>query len=323
MRKVLLATTALVALGGVSAASADISVSAANEFQYKSWSDSTAASTSANKSSITNKTSYKISASAVLDNGMSISSYTAQDSSTSGNFNDYGFSIAGDFGTIGFKGNESGDAFATAADVTPDEDKSAASSLFTDTGSYAFIMPADEAVEGSDVSYLSPDINGFQFSVGIADTGGYSDDSSYGAQYSMTSGDTSITLKYAASDQGVATSGTAEIEATSMGLVVGYGDVTLTVAQNTKKKGTSYDFTGDAVGITYAMTDSLTLSAYSGSTEDAKDSTHDITDTGLGVAYTITPGLKLSVTHNDWNIKDTNVTNENGEMTTVAIDLSF
>ena len=40
MRKVLLATTALVALGGVSAASADISVSAANEFQYKSWSDS-------------------------------------------------------------------------------------------------------------------------------------------------------------------------------------------------------------------------------------------------------------------------------------------
>ena len=52
MRKVLFATTALVALGGVSAASADISVSAGNEFKYVSgWSDSNAASTSANKSS--------------------------------------------------------------------------------------------------------------------------------------------------------------------------------------------------------------------------------------------------------------------------------
>ena len=34
MRKVLLATTALVALGGVSAASADISVTASSSFNY-------------------------------------------------------------------------------------------------------------------------------------------------------------------------------------------------------------------------------------------------------------------------------------------------
>ena len=79
MRKVLFATTALVALGGVSAASADISVSAANEFQYKSWSDST--TSTANDSSMTNKQSYKISASAVLDNGMSLSSYIGTDGS--------------------------------------------------------------------------------------------------------------------------------------------------------------------------------------------------------------------------------------------------
>ena len=96
MRKVLFATTALVALGGVSAASADISVSAANEFQYKSWSDSTTSTT--NDSSMTNKQSYKISASAVLDNGMSLSSYIGTDGSD--NLGDSGFSIAGDFGTI-------------------------------------------------------------------------------------------------------------------------------------------------------------------------------------------------------------------------------
>ena len=112
MRKVLFATTALVALGGVSAASADISVSAANEFQYKSWSDST--TSTVNDTSMTNKQTYKISASAVLDNGMSLSSYISTDGSD--NFGDSGFSIAGDFGTIGFDGSEAGDKFATAAE---------------------------------------------------------------------------------------------------------------------------------------------------------------------------------------------------------------
>ena len=327
MRKVLLATTALVALGGVSAASADISVSAAHEMQYKTWSDSAGASTTTNDSSITNKQTYKISASSVLDNGMSIAGYISTDGSDS--FTDDGFSIAGDFGTIGFAGSEAGDAFATAADVTPDE----ATSATLITAATGFVMPADESVEASDISYKSPNINGFQFAIGISDTGGYDDDSSMGAQYSMTSGDATLTIKYASSEAGIATSGDNPVEATSLGLVVAYGDTTVTMAQNTKSGGTVgassstsggiYDITGDAIGISHKLSDVLTLSAYTGSTEDAKDSGHEITDTGLGLAYTITPGLTLSITHNDWDIKDTAETNENGEHTTIALDLSF
>jgi hypothetical protein len=318
MRKVLFATTALVALGGVSAASADISVSAANEFQYKSWSDSTTSTT--NDSSMTVKHTYKISASAVLDNGMTLSSYLSTDGTD--NFADDGFSIAGDFGTIGFGGSESGDAFATAADVTPDEAWSYTTATWT-AAANAFVMPADESVEASTVSYLSPDINGFQFALGVTDTAGYNDTSSMGAQYKMTSGDTTVTIKYASSEKGVATSGAVPIEAQSLGLVFAYGDTTVTLAQNKKEKGTSYDYTGDAVGISHKMSDSLTISAYTGTTEDGQDSTHEISDTGLGLAYTITPGLTLSVTHNDWDMKDASATNENGEHTTVALDLSF
>ena len=318
MRKVLFATTALVALGGVSAASADISVSVANEFQYKSWSDSTTSTT--NDSSMTVKHTYKISASAVLDNGMTLSSYLSTDGTD--NFADDGFSIAGDFGTIGFGGSESGDAFATAADVTPDEAWSYTTATWT-AAANAFVMPADESVEASTVSYLSPDINGFQFAMGVTDTAGYNDTSSMGAQYKMTSGDATVTIKYASSEKGVATSGAVPIEAQSVGLVFAYGDTTVTLAQNSKEKGTTYDYTGDAVGVTYKMSDALTLSAYTGTTEDGQDSTHEISDTGLGLAYTITPGLTLSVTHNDWDMKDASATNENGEHTTVAIDLSF
>ena len=320
MRKVLLATTALVALGGVSAASADISISMANEFKYTSWSDNTAETGGANKTNWANTTSAKISASTVTDNGLSMSSYAAQDGS-SGAFDDYGFSIAGDWGTLGFQGSDSGDAFETAADVTPDEGNTIKAHATGTTTAIAYVMPADASVADSTVSYKSPDINGFQFAFGSAPNGN-SDASSMGAQYSMTSGDATLTVKYASSSGGKATTGAAEVEATSMGLVVAYGDATVTLAQNTKENGT-YDFTGDAVGISYKMSDSMTLTAYTGTTEDAKDSTHEVSDTGLGVAYTITPGLTLNVTHNDWDIKDTSITNENGSHMAVALNLSF
>jgi hypothetical protein len=315
MRKVLLATTALVALGGVSAASADISVSVSNEMKYSSWSSSN--TSTANKSSVTNDSTVKISASSVLDNGLSISSYAANDTSTA--FDDFGFSIAGDFGTLGFKGSESGDAFATAADVTADEGEQL--DQFDATGN-TMVLPANEQVEGSDISYLSPDINGFQFAIGMADSGLNSDTTSMGAKYSMTSGDATITVKYATSEAGSA-AGANGVEATSMGLVVGYGDATLTIAQNTKELDGSYDYTGDAYGITYKMSDVLTLQAYTGSTEDSKDSGHEITDTGLGLTYTVTPGLSVSVTNNNTDLKDTTVTDEDSDVTTIAINLSF
>ena len=322
MRKVLFATTALVALGGVSAASADISVSAGNEFKYSSWSDSYAASASANKTSVGSTTKYKISASTVTDNGLSLSSYTAQDG-TSGAFNDMGFSIAGDFGTIGFAGSESGDAFETDAAVTADEGSSMATANTLATGTLQMMMPGKPANGGSTVSYKSPDMSGFQFAVGMSEVGN-NDGAQMGAQYSMTSGTTSVTLKYAVDNQGTASTSATEIEATSAGIVVGYGDATVTLASNSKKKGSTYDYSSDAIGITYKVSDALSIAAYTGSTEDAQDTAHEITDTGLGFTYTITPGLSLSVTHNDWDLKDgTTTLNADGQKTTVALDVSF
>ena len=319
MRKVLFATTALVALGGVSAASADISVSAGNEFKYSSWSDGYTASTSANKTSVGSTTKYKISASTVTDNGLSLSSYTAQDG-TSGAFNDFGFSIAGDFGTIGFAGSEAGDAFETDSAVTADEGNSIATATTT---ALAQLMPGKSANGGSTVSYKSPDMSGFQFAVGMSEVG-YTDGSQMGAQYSMTSGDTTVTLKYAVDNQGTASSAATEIEATSAGIVVAYGDATVTLSSNTKSKGSTYDYSSDSIGLTYKMSDALTVAAYTGSTEDSKDSAHEITDTGLGFTYTITGGLSLSVTHNDWDVKDgTTSYNADGQKTTLALDVSF
>jgi len=328
MRKVLLATTALVAMGGVSAASADVTISGGYELKYVSWSDTTA-STTTNNSSVADNTSVYINFSETLDNGMAMTMYTGQDGSASAGFDDLGATISGDFGTIGIGGSESGDAFATATDVTADEGNtatadSATTLIATTDGSQDNITPADEFVQGSTVSYLSPDMSGFQFAVGMADTAAYSDTTSMGAQYKMTLGAGSMTLKYAQSDTGASTSGgTDDVDATSLGLVITSGNATLTVAQNTVAQGTATDYSSNSAGVTYKVSDNVTVQAYTGTTEDDKDTTYDFQDTGVGFTYTIAAGLTASVTHNSWDRKATGETAQDGDQTALAFNLSF
>ena len=320
MRKVLLATTAIVALGGVSAASADISVSGGFEFKYDSWSG--ANSTTANNNSITNASKFKISASTVADNGMTLSAYTYQDGSTSGAFDDAGASISDDWGTIGFWDAEKGDAFATATDITAEEGYNGA----TNTLDY---KPADEQVEAADVSYLSPNMSGFQFSVGINDTGAAEDATMMGAQYAMSAGDAAITLKYAVSSKGSATTtGRDGTDASSMGLVVAMSGVTLTLAQNdTEVKATAAasdaDYEASSAAIAYTISDTMAVQMYSGETDNKKDADFSFKDTGYGVTYTITPGLAASVTHNSWDHTNNSGTKDSGTNTAVALNLSF
>ena len=319
MRKVLLATTALAMMGGVSAAYADISVSGGHELKYQSWSKKD--STVANNSKITSGATYTISGSTVLDNGMTISGKIYSDNVADGSgFESQGFSISDDWGTIGVADMEQGDAFATAIDITDDEayDGGAASTIDT----YA---PGDEYVEGSSVSYMSPNISGFQFSVGMKDTTKYSDATSMGAQYAMTAGDAAITLKYAASNKGKTSSAaTDEVDATSMAMVIGMGGATLTIAQNTADIGTTAKYENSGAAIAYVISDTLTVEAYSGETENDKNASYKFKDTGYGITYTVTPGMTLSVTHNSWDyVANSAASSDDGTNTAVALNVSF
>jgi len=320
MRKVLLATTAIVALGGVSAASADISVSGGAEMEYNSWSGSN--STSANSQSVENMTKFKISASTVADNGMTLAAYTMQDSSTDGNFDDFGFSIADDWGTIGFQDAESGDAFETNTDITAEEGYGGNTNTLT-------YYPTDSQIAPADVSYLSPNMGGFQFSVGFADSGANSDTTMAGAQYSMAAGDATVTIKYAASSKGAATSTNSDgTDATSLGLVVGMSGVTLTLAQNdTEVKGTtgtlSKDIEASSAAIAYTISDALAVQMYTGEADDKANASYKFKDSGYGLTYTITPGLSTSLTHNSWDHTNTSGTKDSGTNTAVSLYLSF
>ena len=319
MRKVLFATTALVALGGVSAASADISVSGSAEFQYDSWSGSSATSTTANDSKIATTTDFSISASTVTDNGLTLSARTFQDGAADGSasFAEQGFSISGDFGKLGFASDEDGDAFATALDITDDEGYNTTATGISD------FKPSDEWIASAEVSYKTPTVNGFTASIGMAD-GGYSDTSVGGVQYVANAGDATVTLKYAFESVGKTNSSTAAVDETSLGMVLAMGGATLTVAQQTSEtSGNTLDYQASGAAIAYKVSDTLTVEAFSGETtnDGTSDANYKFKETGYGITYTITPGLSLSLTSNTWDQDGT--TNEDGTNTAVAIDLSF
>ena len=318
MRKVLFATTALVALGGVSAASADISVSGSAEFQYDSWSGSNATSTTANDTNIGATTDFSISASTVTDNGLTLSARTFQDGAADGSasFAQQGFSIVGDFGKLGFASDEDGDAFATALDITDDEG-------YNTTATISDFKPSDEWISDAEVSYKTPTVSGFTASVGLKD-GAYSDTTVGGFQYATTAGDASVTLKYAFESAAKANSSSASVDETSLGMVLSMGGATLTVAQQSSEtSGNTFDYQASGAAIAYAVSDSLTVEAFSGETtnDGTTDSNFKFKETGYGITYTITPGLSMSLTSNTWDQDGT--TDADGTNTALALDLSF
>jgi len=119
MRKVLFATTALVALGGVSAASADISVggSASHNFVSGSGTGGSPGYTS-DSQSMSTTVDFGLSGSNTLDNGMTVAGGIDLDE---GGYDDSGWTISGDFGTIAFGGYANDSFGAMAVDVTADE----------------------------------------------------------------------------------------------------------------------------------------------------------------------------------------------------------
>ena len=313
MRKILLATTALVAVGGVSAASADVSISGGYEAQYLTSDISGGTSTNLLN---TDNLDYTISFSSTLDNGMAVS---ASVNTSEAGTEEVGATISGDFGTIGFAAlGESMTGFATAVDVTPDEGTAFAAAQYQ-------VLPADESIGDPDLTYTSPAMGGFSFAVGRGDTG-TPEATYYGAKFVTEAAGASVTLKYATMENDTGTA-TTEVSAQSLGVVIGLGNATITMAQNEKDTGNTVTeaMVGTGVGVSYTVSDSVKLTAYSASGDDDKDTAYEMTDTGIGISYTVTPGMVLHVTHNDQDLKNSSsyTTSTSSNRTSVNLNISF
>ena len=311
MRKVLFATTALVALGGVSAASADISVSGSASHNFVSGSgDGTYASDS---QSMSTTVDFGISGSNTLDNGMTVAGGIDLDE---GGYDDSGWTLSGDFGTLAFGGYASDTFGAMSVDVTADEGHGGFTATTTSTTEYVDTLPGDNYIGHSDISLALPDINGVTISIGYGD--GTTDDNneSYGGiSYAMDAGDMTVTVAYAQqSTGGGSDSGNSQLAAK-----VAAGDATVTMISG--EKG-NYSNTG--IGVTYALSDSMTVQAYTGSVELDTDSDYEVKDTGFGATYTITSGLSMSLTSNSYSGKGHDTLGaEEGTTTTLALDVTF
>jgi hypothetical protein len=311
MRKILLATTALVALGGVSAASADISVSASSSFNYVTTSGGADAKEDRD---VNTQVDVAITGSSVLDNGMTVTGMLGFDEASAGQSadgDDAGMTISGDFGSLAFGGIASATLGAMATDVTADEGFDLSAEYLSGTAG-----PADEYVPNMDVSYALPSVNGVTVMLGMTDGGGdtaggdANDGSGFGITYAM-GGTMPVTVNYTSYSTGEADS-----DVTSIGAKVSAGAATITVAMNE-----SGNYEGSGIGATYAVSDALTVQAF---TSDAETGTAgvDVELTGFGLTYTVTPGMKVSITQNDFSGTG-GAAEESGSRTALAIDVSF
>ena len=314
MRKILLASTALVALG-VSAASADISLSGSGKWTYTNKSKSTdSADVSGDSFGHTN--AITISSSMASDSGLS---YGTSFSFSNGDDDGKSMYVKGSFGEVRFGGSSAGDAFKTNANVTD-----GASSVADDASIFRGVSGTG-ASGATAVSYFTPSVNGFSAGVTYGDAGAAAgannDVTELGASYSQSVGDATVTLKYATTDVSETDSGADDgLTHTSMGAAIAMGDLSITVSSNAKKADATGggDESGTGFGVSYVLAEGLTLKAHTMSSDDSDNSSVDNAETAASLTYAIAPGLTANVAYTD-SERD----GETGTATTAYLKVAF
>ena len=326
MRKILLASTALVAVAGVSAASADghITFSGGADFEYISISDDQTDNTTAGENGTSMGTTGDLAAawSTTTDTGLAISVDFDIDSPEAK------MTIAGDWGTFTFDQGDS--AMGTGGG---DAD-SVSNMRFGMAGTYE----GGENIGGGDIAY-SNTIGPISFAIGMGDggTGSEANETSYGVSYSASVNGADVTLGYAAASTGSANTAVAstDLNASSMNLDVTVGSIGVSMAQNAEKTDRNDDNASGAgttdmdstnFGVTYAVSDSLTLQAASvaASGTIAGDATYKYDESAYGISYNVATGLDLKVSYSDFTQSGgAAITDTSGSATMVELSVSF
>ena len=325
MRKILLATTALVAVAGVSAANAEISLSGGYDFTYTSVSDNQTDSAAAGENGTSMGSDIDLAAkySTTTDTGLSISVSYDIDGDTGT------VTIGGDFGTLSM--DDDNEAMGVGGG---DADSVENMGI---VGDNTITYSGGEAINGGMIAY-SNSFSGIEFGIGFGDGGVASDadETSYGVSYSSSVNGADFSIGYAAASTGSANSAdaSADLNASSLAVGITVGNISLDMARNAQKSdrndGTAAtgqdDLSSTNFGLTYAASDSLTLQAASVAA-DGKEGGVDgykYDESAYGVAYTVASGVTLYASYSDFTQSGgTTNTPVSGSGTTINLDISF
>jgi hypothetical protein len=321
MRKILLASTAIASTFAIASAHAEVSISGGATMSYQSVSDDMTRTAVSDETLGFADNTITVSFSAVTDSGLSLAYSTNMYSSTSQNA-----SISGDFGSIAMSGTAHA---AESFDVTSptmkgghgDVQGTVKGSISSGAGvAVTADVRENEAdmshLTGANIAYYSPSINGFSFGASIGSIAATDDVTSFGAKYSADMGGVSYSVGYAASE------GAANVSANHMGVSVTAGDITVGLATADNETSTSSKEEVTSYGVTYVMSDALSLNAGHVNSENTLAS-KEMTMTSVGLSYTIASGLAAHIANNSFDYKESSATVNDGSIMSVMLTLSF
>ena len=323
MRKILLATTALIAAGGISAATADVSISGKLKQSYHSWSDDDVAESGTNNSSMGRDLQIWLKTSSQLDNGMTVGGNVRLRHGNSPDDRNY-ITVGGDFGSFTYGttwapiySQSVGINWVDDIDITEHSADSDGGSGTSDDGATRgrLMTSSYNSTSGKaqKVIYATPSINGFKAMVSYSDAGDTSkgDQTSYAATYS--NGPIKVMYGNEKADHANAASATADKDNTEYGVQYSgdFGRVwALAQSRSTTTNAGSEtsNQSGSQVGIAYNLADNMTGVAYYTTAEEtasASDNNNDeYTATALGVNYAVGGGLNIAVSHTMFDYTD-------------------
>ena len=325
MRKVLLTTTALVALGGVSAASA-LDIGGFQRFTYTAWDDTaTNEGQGVNDSTMTNQTRLNFTEEITSDSGLTGNMYyRVQDLAESYE----GLQISGDFGAFAVGNWWTAGGFLYNSQMYNATFAVNTGQTFTGVNTSAAASIADGGDMG--INYTTPSIGGLTVMVTKTDAGNASaaDVTEVGAQYSTTAGGTGITAQLINASAGEsAASADDEQNNTEYGVSLRNGPFALHLTrENAETKSSAGVVTAEIktneVGATYQLADDLQLGVISVSSEDSiSTGTPDLGMMVYGANYTIFPGMRLQASYADFDYQGT--TDNKGSSTTIRLRMDF
>jgi hypothetical protein len=315
MRKIFLASTALVAFGTVAANAADVSINGTTDWHYFNY-DNDSNTGAVNGSYVDYDMDLDFKFTTTTDSGLALTMGAGV--SEAGAMDDQYLDIAGDFGTIRLSDNLEGLADSAMDETVADN----LSTLSPGLGMHGADLNA------TTVMYTLPSMNGLVVKAHFQDGGTTTkgDGTAFAVEYSADIADGSVKAQYISStvdDTGAAadTSGT---DSASLGLRVVMNDLQITASQHTQSDNTNtYDYTNNVIDVKYSGIENISISAFSLAGDDDLNNTYDYSQSAASVTYTIATGLTASVTMTDTEVTDSAGTVTSDDSSALNIKATF